>query len=82
MGMAQLKDGDIIVVQRVLTEDEERRVRFPSAPELFEYVLQVRQGHTALTHCLSSSSLTPSIQDRNFSVGWAGQTTALACGFR
>jgi hypothetical protein len=40
--MAKLQDGDIIVVQRVLPEDERGRVRFPSAPQFFEHVLQVR----------------------------------------
>jgi hypothetical protein len=43
MATAKLEDGDIIVVQRALSPDEKSRVRFPSAPQFFEYVLQVRR---------------------------------------
>ncbi len=38
----RLEDGDILVVQRVLGEAEKQGLRFPSAPQFFEYVLQVR----------------------------------------
>jgi hypothetical protein len=48
MAMAKLEDGDIIVVQRVLSEAERGRVRFPSAPQFFEYVLQVRPEYWTL----------------------------------